>query len=216
MVVNLPHNPTGYLAPRALFDRLIEICREHGLILFCDEVYRGLEYDPADRLPAACDAYKNAVSLGVMSKSFGLAGLRLGWVASHNREILAAMANYKDYTTICNSAPSEYLAAIAIRHRDAVVGRNLDIIRGNLALLDDFFERFSNQLTWVRPKAGSIAFPRTAADSNGGTKLFGDLLEKKGLLIAPGSNFGHDDNNFRIGFGRATMAEALGVFSDYL
>ena len=125
VVVNLPHNPTGYLAPRALFDGLVDICRAHGLMLFCDEVYRGLEYDPADRLPAACDAYENAVSLGVMSKSFGLAGLRIGWVASKNREILAAMAGFKDYTTICNSAPSEYLATLALRHRDAVVGRTL-------------------------------------------------------------------------------------------
>ena len=213
VVVNLPHNPTGYLAPRALFDRMIEICRVRGLILFSDEVYRGLEYDPADRLPAACDAYGNAVSLGVMSKSFGLAGLRIGWVATHNRDILAAMAQYKDYTTICNSAPSEYLATLAIAHRDAIVGRNLEIIRGNLARLDQFFERFADRLTWVRPKAGAIAFPRT---SEGGETLFSGLLEKKGLLIAPGSNFGHDDNNFRIGFGRADMAEALSVFAEYL
>ena len=211
VVVNLPHNPTGYLAPRALFDRLVEICRAKGLILFCDEVYRGLEYDPADRLPAACDAYENAVSLGVMSKSFGLAGLRIGWVATHNREILAAMAKYKDYTTICNAAPSEYLAAIAIRQRDAVVGRNLDIIRGNLERLDNFFERFAGVISWVRPKAGAIAFPR-ARDGGG---LFRDLLEKKGLLIAPGGNFGHDDNHFRIGFGRNHMAEALGKFAAY-
>ena len=213
VVVNLPHNPTGYLAPRALFDRLVEICRNRGLILFCDEVYRGLEYDSLDKLPAACDAYENAVSLGVMSKSFGLAGLRIGWVATHNRDILAAMAQYKDYTTICNSAPSEYLATLAIAHRDAIVGRNLEIIRGNLARLDQFFERFADRLTWVRPKAGAIAFPRT---SEGGETLFSGLLEKKGLLIAPGSNFGHDDNNFRIGFGRADMAEALSVFAEYL
>ena len=212
VVVNLPHNPTGYLAPRALFDRMIEICRVRGLILFSDEVYRGLEYDPADRLPAACDAYGNAVSLGVMSKSFGLAGLRIGWVASRNREILAAMTRYKDYTTICNSAPSEYLATLAINHRDTVVGRNLEIIRGNLERLDDFFERFSGVISWVRPKAGAVAFPRV----RDGGALFNGLLEKKGLLIAPGSNFGHDDSHFRIGFGRANMAEALGIFAEYL
>jgi len=212
VVVNLPHNPTGYLAPRALFDRLIEICRARGLILFSDEVYRGLEYDPADRLPAAADAYGNAVSLGVMSKSFGLAGLRIGWVASRNREILAAMARYKDYTTICNSAPSEYLATLAINHRDTVVGRNLEIISGNIERLDNFFERFSGVVSWVRPKAGAVAFPRV----RDGGALFNGLLEKKGLLIAPGSNFGHGDTHFRIGFGRNNMAEALGKFAEYL
>lgn len=215
VVVNLPHNPTGYLAPRALFDRLIEICRAHGLVLFCDEVYRGLEYDPADRLPAAADAYENAVSLGVMSKSFGLAGLRIGWVASRNGEHLAAMARLKDYTTICNSAPSEYLATLAIAHRDAVVGRNLEIVGANLDRLDGFFERFASVLSWVRPKAGAIAFPRLA-EGRDGRALCRDLLDKKGLLIAPGGNFGHDDNHFRIGFGRADMAGALAKFEEYL
>ena len=212
VVVNLPHNPTGYLAPRALFDRLVEICRLRGLVLFCDEVYRGLEYDPADRLPAACDSYELAVSLGVMSKSYGLAGLRIGWVASKNRRLLAIMAGLKDYTTICNSGPSEYLATLALRHRAAVVGRNLEIVRTNLERLDGFFERFADVLSWVRPKAGAVAFPRAA----GGRALCRNLLDRHGLLVAPGSNFGHDDEHFRIGFGRAGMAEALGVFEDYL
>ena len=215
VVVNLPHNPTGFLAPRAVFDRLVAICRHHGLVLFCDEVYRLLEYDPADRLPAACDAYENAVSLGVMSKSFGLAGLRIGWLATRNRALLSTIAGYKDYTTICNAAPSELLAALALRHRDAVVGRNLGIVTENLGHLDRFFERFAGILQWVRPKAGAIGFP-CLAGGRGAAALFGALMEKKGVLVAPGVNFGYGDTNFRIGFGRRDMPEALERFAEYL
>lgn len=215
VIVNLPHNPTGYLMPRADFDRLVDIVRAGGGILFCDEVYRYLEHDPAQRLPAACDVYENAVSLGVMSKSFGLAGLRIGWIATRNHALREAMAGFKDYTTICNSAPSEFLATLALRHRDAIVARNLDIVERNLALLDRFFERWNGVVSWVRPTAGAIAFPRF--DGAGGVEtLCRDLIAKKGVLIAPGSNFGGDDRHFRIGFGRENMAEALARFDDYL
>ena len=194
---------------------MIEICRGHGLVLFCDEVYRLLEFDPADRLPAACDAYENGVSLGVMSKSFGLAGLRIGWIATRNSAVLKAMAGFKDYTTICNSAPSEFLATVALRQRDAVVGRNLEIIEGNLALLDAFFARQQDKLTWQRPRAGSIALPRFA-DGLDGAALCRAVIDDAGVLLAPGSAFGADDRHFRIGFGRADMAEALARFEEYL
>ncbi|HEX2987741.1 MAG TPA: aminotransferase class I/II-fold pyridoxal phosphate-dependent enzyme, partial [Chloroflexota bacterium] len=105
IVVNFPHNPTGYLPDSATFSALLELAEESGATLFSDEVYRLLEFDPAYRLPAAVDRSRRAVSLGVMSKAFGLAGLRIGWVASHDHDLLARMAAYKDYTSICNSAP---------------------------------------------------------------------------------------------------------------
>ena len=83
-----PHNPTGTLMPRDVLDRVVELCAERGAWLFCDEVYRELEHDPADRLPAACDLYERALSLGSMSKTYGLPGLRLGWLASRDRDAL--------------------------------------------------------------------------------------------------------------------------------
>ncbi|MFQ5785927.1 MAG: aminotransferase class I/II-fold pyridoxal phosphate-dependent enzyme [Alphaproteobacteria bacterium] len=215
VVVNFPHNPTGFLPPRAVFDRLVEIVRRHGLLLFSDEVYRLLEYDAGERLPAACDVYENAVSLGVMSKSFGLAGLRIGWIATRDERLLRAMAGFKDYTTICNAAPSELLAALALRHRDRVVGRNLAIVRDNLARLDDFFARRAGIVSWRRPKAGSVAFPRLEA-GRAAAALCADLIEKKGVLLAPARAFGHGDCHFRLGFGRKTMPEALARFDEYL
>ena len=132
LVVNFPHNPTGFLPAPARFAEIVAIARRNRLLLFSDEVYRFLEYDAGDRLPAACEVYENGVSLGVMSKAFGLAGLRLGWVACRNHDILRAMAELKDYTTICTAAPSEFLAALALRQRRRILERNLGIIGANL------------------------------------------------------------------------------------
>ena len=95
-----------------------------------------------------------------MSKTYGLAGLRIGWVASHNAEIVQKMAALKDYTTICNSASSEFLAELGLRHRQALAGRNLGIVLSNLEILDGFFERWGRLFEWERPVAGPIAFPR--------------------------------------------------------
>ena len=160
IIINTPHNPTGYLIPVGMFKEVIHIAQEKGIILFSDEVYRESEYQPEDRLPAACDLGEHTVSLGVTSKTYGLAGLRIGWIATHNSDIYARMAILKDYTTICNSAPSEFLAELALRHRSELVKRNLELIAGNLAILDQFFSRYTNRFKWQRPKAGCIGFPK--------------------------------------------------------
>ncbi|MCJ7585258.1 MAG: aminotransferase class I/II-fold pyridoxal phosphate-dependent enzyme [Anaerolineales bacterium] len=214
VVVNTPHNPTGYLMPRPDFLVLNALCQEHGILLFCDEVYRELEYDPASRLPSACDLNPLAVSLGVMSKTYGLAGLRIGWIATRNADIYNRMAVLKDYTTICNSAPSEFLSELALRHREALAARNLQIIQSNLALLDDFFTRRVDCFSWVRPKAGPIAFPRLL---KGDVESFCDeLVHESGVLLLPGSMYDHPGNHFRVGFARQNMPEALDKLDKFL
>jgi aspartate/methionine/tyrosine aminotransferase len=215
LVMNFPHNPSGYLPGRDFFQRVLDHAAARDWLVFSDEVYRFLEYEPTHRLPAACEIYENAVSLGVMSKAFGLAGLRLGWVACRNRGLLGAMAAFKDYTTICTAAPSEFLATLALRRRREILARNLGIIRGNLRLLDDFFARHEGHFSWQRPRAGPIAFPavRFAPASD---DFCADLLQKKGVLLLPGRLFGAAPRQFRVGFGRRDFAEGLSEFSDYL
>jgi aspartate/methionine/tyrosine aminotransferase len=214
VIINTPHNPTGFLMPQSDFDALNRFTRERGLLLFCDEVYRELEYDLADRLPAACDVNPGALSLGVMSKTYGLAGLRIGWIATHQSGLLDRIASLKDYTTICSSAPSEFLAEVALRHREELAGRNLQIIKRNLNLLDDFFARHPGHFEWVRPKAGPIAFPRLL---QGGIDEFCDeLVNESGVLLLPGSMYDHPGNHFRIGYARNNMPEALTRLDDYL
>lgn len=215
VIINTPHNPTGYLMSHEKFQTLITILRARGIRLFCDEVYRGLEHDEKDRLPAACDAYELGVSLGVMSKTYGLAGLRIGWIATHDAITYRQMAQFKDYTTICNSAPSEFLSLIALRHREKIVKRNLDIIQHNLALLDTFFARNSALMTWKRPRAGSVAFPRVHLDVNSEAFCIA-LIQARGVMLLPSTVFFYGDKHVRIGFGRANMPQALSELTAYL
>ena len=214
VVVNMPHNPTGHLMTDADQAALVEIVREHALILFSDEVYRESEYSPEDRLPAACDLDERAVSLGVLSKTYGLPGLRIGWVATRNMALLRRMAALKDYTTICNSAPSEFLAAVALRHRQDLARRSQAVIQSNLALLDDFFTRHTERFAWVRPQAGPIAFPRLKKDD--ADDFCRRLVSEAGVLLLPGSVYDHPGQYFRIGFGRRNLPEALAALERFL
>jgi aspartate/methionine/tyrosine aminotransferase len=214
IVINTPHNPTGYLMPREPFETLNRIADENGIVLFSDEVYRESEYRESDRLPAGCDLSERAVSLGVMSKTYGLAGLRIGWVATRNSEILDRMAALKDYTTICNSAPSEFLAELALRHRTALIERNVAIITKNLIHLDEFFAHHSARFVWKRPIAGPIAFPRLLGAKV--ERFCDDLVKATGVLLLPGTLFDEPDNHFRIGFGRKNLHKALGRLDGFL
>lgn len=214
VVVNLPHNPTGFLPDGDWLQGLSDLSDEHGFMVFSDEVYRGLEHDPADRLPAMCDVNPRAVSLSVMSKTYGLAGLRIGWIATRDSRLYDQMAAFKDYTTICNSAPSEFLAALALRHADTLVNRNLNIISNNLDFLDGFFSARADRFDWYRPKAGSIAFPRLL---QGSVDTFcSALVEGAGVLLLPGTLYGEHYNAFRIGFGRENLPHALVQFEEFM
>jgi aspartate/methionine/tyrosine aminotransferase len=214
IILNTPHNPTGYLMSRADCEAVHTFARERNLLLFSDEVYRESEYEPAARLPAACDLGDHAISLGVTSKTYGLAGLRIGWIATRNRKIYAKMASLKDYTTICNSAPSEFLAEVAMRNRTKLVERNLAILRHNLAVIDDLFARHSAMFSWVRPRAGSMAFPRLL---KGDVEQFCDrLVRQAGVLLLPGSVYDDSRNHFRLGLGRKNLPQAVEKLEEFL
>jgi len=210
VVVNAPHNPTGMLPTHAEWRALTDLCAEAGVHLLSDEVYRFLEFDPADRLVAGADALERGVSLGVMSKSFAMAGLRIGWLATRDRALLERVAAFKDYTTICSSAPSEILALIALRARETVLTRSRAIVEANLPLLDAFFAERPEAFVWVRPRAGSVAFPRLTLPGTTVDDFAAELVEAEGVLLLPGSRFGHPGNHFRVGFGRTDLPVALG------
>lgn len=216
IIINSPHNPTGRLMTTGDLNFLVDLARKRELLLFSDEVYRFLEYDRDQSPVSACDLYENAVSLGVMSKSYGLAGLRIGWVATRNTQIYNKMAAFKDYTSICNSAPGEYLASLALKHGERLIGRNLAIIKENLNALDRFFARYADLFSWTRPGAGPIAFPGIRWEGSDSDQFCSDLLRTKGVLLAPSSQFDHGSGNFRIGFGRKNLPEALARLEEYV
>ena len=206
IVVNSPHSPTGAQLRGDQLARLISVAELHGATLFSDEVYRFLEHS-APALPPAAECSDRAMSLGVMSKAFGLAGIRIGWLAMRDATARKRIAALKDYTTICNSAPSELLALIGLRARTRLVARARGIIDANLALLDGFFDRHGERFTWVRPSAGSVCFPQLI---EGDIDAFAaELVEREGVLLLPASQFGYSGNHFRLGYGRADMPAAL-------
>ncbi|PIR15639.1 MAG: aspartate aminotransferase [Elusimicrobia bacterium CG11_big_fil_rev_8_21_14_0_20_64_6] len=207
LIINFPHNPTGSLPSAGDFRRIMEIARERVLYVFSDEMYRYLELDPKDRLPAACELYEKAVSLSGMSKSFGLAGLRVGWLATKDAGLRARFLEYKDYTTICAAGPSEILALIGLRARDAIIARHRARIQRNLLLLDAFFAKHSADFSWIRPKAGTIGFPGLIHEKD--PEAFCARAREAEVLLMPSTVYGYPRPHFRIGFGRENMPEAL-------
>lgn len=215
IILNIPHNPTGYILSRQKLEQIVDIAREKNIILFCDEVYRFLEYDTKSRLPAMCDLYENGVSIGAMAKAFSLPGLRIGWAATNNKKIIEAMAMFKDYTTICNSAPSEFLSTIALRNKDKIIRRNLELINGNLNILNAFFEKHKNIFDWKQPKAGTIGFPSLKIDINA-DEFCERLIEKSSVMLLPSTKYNYGNKNIRFGFGRKNMTLALNELEKFL
>jgi aspartate/methionine/tyrosine aminotransferase len=220
VAVNFPNNPTGFLPDRKTFERLIDLCDGHGIRLFSDEVYRGLELDPARTLPQAADLSATALSLGVMSKAYGLPGLRIGWLACRDRALLERLERRKHYTTICNAAPSEHLAVIALRARDRVLARNRAIVESNLPVFEQFFGRWSGELAWEAPDGGCVSFPRLLTGEP--TSSFcRRLVESAGVVLLPADIYRSElaavpEDRFRIGVGRRDPEPALQAFDGFL
>jgi aspartate/methionine/tyrosine aminotransferase len=218
--INFPHNPTGKIIPRAVFDSIVEICRSRGIWLFSDEVYRLFERDPAFRLPQAVDVYERAVSLNVMSKAYGLPGLRIGWLACKDRATLVRFEHYKHFLSICNSAPSEALARIALKARQEILDRNRQVIRDNLAVLNAFFADYEHLFDWREPDGGCVGFIRYKG-AEGVEEFARRLVEESGVLFLPSSIYRSElgpvpDACLRVGFGRSHVPAGVARLREWL
>jgi len=212
--LNTPHNPTGFHFSKEEQNEIINIARKHNVLIFSDEVYRELEHQPQYKISAFADAYENGVSIGVMSKSYGLPGLRIGWIATQNKEVLENVAMMKEYTTICNAAPSEFLAGVALRNRQTILARNLKIVEKNLPLYDDFWNKYAEFFSWHKPNAGPIAFVKMKFGKDDMT-FAEQALKKKSVLLLPGGIYDYN-GFFRIGFGRKKIPQALEQFEEFI
>ena len=213
LAINFPNNPTGAVAPSQTFDALVELCRNHGLYLFSDEVYRGIERDPRKRLPQAADAYEKALSLNGLAKAHGLPGLRIGWIACRDAELLARMERVKHYLSMCNAGPSEVLATIALKASADILATTLALCKENLDVLGEFFARHAERFEWYDPDGGCVAFPRYLG-SEGAEAFCRNALERAGVLLLPPSIYASElgpvpTDRFRIGYGRRGIARAL-------
>lgn len=215
LIINFPHNPSGALMSKKDQSFLIELARRYDFYIFSDEVYRGLEHDKENQLPLMASAYEKGLSLGVMSKSYGLAGLRIGWLATQDSILLKNIERMKYYLSLCNSAPSEILALIALQNEEKIHSRNLNILKSNLKMIKLFFQENSDVFEWYEPKGGCIAFPRLIVKQS----IFDfseELRKSEGVLITPGDLFDDKNNHFRVSYGRRNMPEALFRFQRFL
>ena len=201
LVLNTPNNPTGYALSADERQRICELARRHGLRILADEVYRGLEAPDAVP-PAFCDIYERAFSVGVLSKAYGLPGLRVGWIASQERDAIGA------------------LSRIALKHGPAVLARNREIIARNRRIAADFFARYDHVFLHNPPQAGPIAFHGLRSDfvaRFGSALAFCEhLAQSAGVLLLPGNVYDMDAPYVRMGYGRANFAENLAVLDGWL
>lgn len=220
LTMNFPHNPTGAILSRDRYDALIALCRKHGIFILHDEIFNGLGPSGTQHLPFIADIYERGLSLGVMSKAYGLPGLRIGWIAAQDKALLARMERMKHYLSICNSGPSERLALIALKNRDTLLARNCAIVDENILKWDAFFARHAELFDWQPPQASCMAYPRYKGRD--GVEAFAKaLVEDSGVLVLPSSIYASalgpvPQDRFRIGLGRRGLDEALAAFDAHL
>ncbi|MEO0771767.1 MAG: pyridoxal phosphate-dependent aminotransferase [Pseudomonadota bacterium] len=220
VTINFPHNPTGTILPLDRYNALIDLCRQHGIWILHDEIFNGLGPSDAQHLPFIADVYERGLSLGVMSKSYGLPGLRVGWIACQDRDLLSKMERLKHYLSICNSGPSERLALIGLKARDQILARNNAIVDENLPKWDAFFARFPDLFEWRRPDGSCMAFPRYLG-ADGVEAFCQRLVEEAGVLLLPSTIYSSElsetpTDRFRLGFGRTGLDEGLAAMEAHL
>ena len=214
-VINFPHNPTGKLIGHQELEQIIEHCAGNGCWLFSDEVFRGLEYKRSHRLTPVASLYEKGISLGVMSKAFGLGGVRVGWIACRDQALIKRMLEIKHYLSICNGRTDELLAMIALRHAPQLLDNTSKLIQENLVRLRSACSKHTDIVHWHQPDAGCVAYPELA-DGADARDFAERLLNQTGVMVIPGHCFMRGEAHFRIGFGRRDFPAALQRFSDHL
>jgi aspartate/methionine/tyrosine aminotransferase len=214
IVINNPHNPTGSLIDTEALTTICHMAEDAHALLLCDETYRGLYVHPDDTVPSVVDLSDTAIATGSFSKTFSLAGLRLGWIAAPC-SLLDACKAHRDYTTISNGVIDDALATLAVQHADRILHRNLTLLRTNHQLLAHWIAD-EPHLRWVPPRAGSVAFLKHDLPLSSDALCL-RLLQATGTLLVPGSCFDLDQY-VRIGYGcpTATLERGLARFKQFL
>ena len=220
ITINFPHNPTGTILSSDRYEALIDLSRKHGIYILHDEIFNGLGPSGTQHLPHIADVYERGLSLNVMSKAYGLPGLRIGWIACADTVVLSKMERLKHYLSICNSGPSEKLANVALKNRDKLLTRNCSIIDQNLPKWDAFFARYPQLFEWSHPDGSCMAFPRYKGE-DGVEQFCQSLVEQSGVLFLPSTIYSSDlsatpNDRFRLGFGRIGLDEGLAALDAHM
>jgi len=166
-------------------------------------------------LPPAADLYERAVSIGGLSKSFGLPGVRIGWIATRDQTLVQAMQRFKDYLSLCNGAIDELLACVALKHRRTLHERSLQIISANLRTFDEFLARHARLFSWHKLQAGPVGLVRYAGAERS-TTFCDELVKTSGVLLLPSVELEFGDEHFRVGLGRRNAPECIARLDEFL
>ncbi len=194
--INNPNNPTGALMPEETLRGVVEIARGVGAYILCDEVYRFLTQEEG-YTESIADLYEKGISVGSMSKVFSLAGLRLGWIATRSEAAMREILLHRDYDTISCGLIDEAIATVALEAKEALIARSRQIVRENLAILDEWVAK-EPRFSYVKPQCGTTALLYCDADTPS-EEFCARLLAKTGAFLTPGSCF-DEEHCFRIGY----------------
>ena len=194
ILVNSPHNPTGAAVSDEEMEALHEFAAGRGIQLVCDEVYHpiyhGRKTRSAARLP-------HATVIADLSKAFSIPGVRTGWMIEHDARRRQQYWTARAYFSISNTTTGEMLSEIAIRKRDAVLGRTQETASRNLKVLEGFMAEHRDVLGWIPPAGGMTAFPWLVSGED--ARPFCQAATERGILLAPGDCFDAPEH-FRLGF----------------
>lgn len=215
IVINFPHNPTGSYLCLEQLKAIVAIAKKQDCFVFSDEMYHRLVGEAMPVLPPICNLYEKGISLWGTSKSFGMAGLRIGWLVAQDLGFLNRVVAFKDFLSICSSSPSEILALIALHHSDHFIFHNLKKIRRNIELFQQFAAEQPLIASFVAPQAGSTAFVRINISITA-LEFSNQLVEQTGIMTVPAEMFDCNERYIRIGFGRANFSEVLEILGEAL
>ena len=200
IVVNTPHNPTGAMLSDDDLNEIVEIAREHDCWVLCDEAYRWIEHPGGEKIAAPMRGrYEKGISVGTVSKPFGVPGLRIGWFAAPE-EIVQAAWGVRDYVSLSPAKMSDLITTVVVKYRESIIARNQAIIGKNLETASAWFRENSDIVSWIPPRAGLLGMLKYTADIDS-TTLADRLAGEVGVMLAPGDAFGMP-KSLRIGIGQ--------------
>lgn len=212
--INNPNNPTGALMSEQMLREIVEIARSADAWILCDEVYRHLSQEDG-WCPSIVDLYEKGISVSSMSKVFSLAGLRLGWIATHDMSVVKSCLSHRDYNLVSCGVFDEMLAAAALKHRDKLLERSRKIVRENLQILDNWVSS-EPHVSYVKPKAGTTALVYYDLDISS-YEFCEEMYKKTGAFVTPGDCF-EVPHSMRIGYayGKQDLIDGLKAISEYI
>ena len=215
IIINFPHNPTGSYLTLSELNQIVSIAKKNDCYIFSDEMYHKLLAKSEKELPPISDLYSKGISLWGTSKSFGLAGLRTGWLVCNDLDFIHRVICYKDYLSICSSAPSEILSIIALNHIDDFLQPNIKKIQQNIKLFAEFAQTQDVISSFIPPKSGSTAFVKLNINCSS-LEFSNYLVEKAGIMTIPAEMFDHPGKFIRVGFGRESLPKILPIMRVFL